>query len=189
VVFIYDGAPVPWVTSALIKDGEVAVGDLAFATIQALGSIFIPAMAFDVVGNGTPGLGYIGPAAHKRMATWRLDDATREGVGTQFVVPITGDIEIKYYYAMESATSGVVRTSVQYLAIADGEDCDATGSYGVLSSTVPGTAKYLKAETPVSSMGVTAGDLLRLQAIRAGNHADDTATGDLHFLGLGIRYV
>jgi len=30
VVFVYDGAPVAWVTSALIKDGEVAVGDLAF---------------------------------------------------------------------------------------------------------------------------------------------------------------
>ncbi len=30
VFFVYDGAPTPWVTSALIKDGEVAVGDLAF---------------------------------------------------------------------------------------------------------------------------------------------------------------
>ena len=30
VVFVYDGAPVPWITSALIKDGEVAAGDLAF---------------------------------------------------------------------------------------------------------------------------------------------------------------
>ncbi len=30
VVFVYEGAPVAWVTSALIKDGEVAVADLAF---------------------------------------------------------------------------------------------------------------------------------------------------------------
>lgn len=30
VVFVYDGVPVPWITSSLIKDGEVAVGDLAF---------------------------------------------------------------------------------------------------------------------------------------------------------------
>ncbi len=29
VVFVYDGAPVPWVTSDLIKDGEVAIADLA----------------------------------------------------------------------------------------------------------------------------------------------------------------
>ena len=29
VVFVYDGAPIPWVTGDLIKDGEVAIADLA----------------------------------------------------------------------------------------------------------------------------------------------------------------
>jgi len=188
VVFIYDGAPVPWVTSALIKDGEVAVGDLALATIQALGSIFIPAMAFDVT-RGSPSRGEVGAGGWQDMATWLFDDSVHEAVGTQFVAPLTGNIEIKYYFAMESATSGNVRLWTMYLALADGEDAGGAGTDQAITVAVPGTAKHLKVITPVSSTAITAGDLLRLAAGRAGASAADTATGDLHFLGLGIRYV
>jgi len=237
VVFVYEGTPVPWITSALIKDGEVAEADLAFDpatqaeldahapsttsvhgfdasqdfnppgdiilasgkglksadiggthTIQALGSIFIPAMAFDIT-RGSPSRGTLGVDVWGKMATWLFDDTVDEGVGTQLVVPTTGDVEIKYYYAMESATSGVVRTTLGVHAIADGEDASATGTPYSVNSTVPGTAKYLKIVTMATSFSVTAGDLLRLSVNRRGAHADDTATGDLHFLGLGIRYV
>jgi len=53
VVFVYDGAPLPWVTSVLIKDGEVAVGDLAFDPVTSPSFGQLKHLSIHVTGNGT----------------------------------------------------------------------------------------------------------------------------------------
>lgn len=160
-------------------------------TLQDLGANFIPAHAFYIT-DGAPSQSVLGPIAWQSMPTWSLDDggiAASEAIGAQIVVPVTGNIEVKLYYAMESAAAGNVRLVLNYLPLADGEDTNAAGVYAVVVSAVPGTAKFLKVETMIASMAVTAGDLVRLNVIRNGGNAADTAAGDLHFLGLFVQYV
>ena len=188
VVFVYQGTPLPWVTSALIKDGEIVQSDLASSLFSDLTSIFIPASAFYTV-RGSPSRGDLGAGGWEDMSTWLFDDSLNEGVGTSLVVPTTGNIQFRCYYAMESATSGTVLLRRAALAIAEGEDTAAGGEAVNQAPTVPGTAKYLDV-VGMGQIAVTAGDLLRLSIGRWGAHATlDTATGDMHFLGLEIRYV
>lgn len=154
--------------------------------------VVLPARVFGIV-NGTPGEGELGASSgvHEVM-TWLFDDAAYEYVGAGVPVPTLksgSTIHIDIFWAMESATSGVVRVSVSLSAIADGEGFGAAGTNNNSDVSVPGTAKIVKKTTFSLSVSYVAGDILRLRFGRGGPDGPDTATGDLHFIGAMVRFA
>ena len=97
-------------------------------------------------------------------------------------------------YAMTSATSGTVDLETEVMAIADGEDID-TASFDSVNeasggTTVPGTAGFRdtieQALTNNDSMAAEETILLRDSRNDTG---DDTATGDLEYIGNVFTYT
>ncbi len=70
VVFVYDGAPPAWITSALIKDGEVAEDDLAFDPLTPTEH---DARDHSAV-VGTVALSELGSKAHSELTGVGADD-------------------------------------------------------------------------------------------------------------------
>lgn len=151
---------------------------------------FLSPMAFYHV-LGSPSQGYVGAGGGHAAGSWQLDDSAIEYVGTTFEVPefLSGSsISVRIWFAMESAVSGAVLLVSSLDAIDDGENFAVTGGDATAAITVPGTAKYLDSYTFAESPTYTAGDLLRLRVGRSGSNGSDTATGDLHFLGVSLEF-
>jgi len=113
VVFVYDGVPVPWVTSDLIKDGEVAEADLASEYAQSLQYAQVVFRASDGAMTVTnPGTSYVQP-------TWRLDQAV------PFSFVNVKEARIKVTFWINQATS----YGFEIYNVTDGTQvCEVTGT-------------------------------------------------------------
>lgn len=108
---------------------------------------------------------------------------------------LTGALTAVVFYSMASATTGGVRVGVAVEAVtpADAVDLDAATSYDTQNAasdtSVPGTAGHMEAisVTLTNADSMAAGDLVRFQLMRLNNHADDSASGDMHVHRMEIR--
>lgn len=123
-----------------------------------------------------------------------FDASTKETTySPAFRMPVfTGTLKVLVQYKLASATSGKVDIEVAVEAIteADAVNLGSTSSFDTANAaneTVPGTAGYL-AEieiTLTNQDSVAAGDMVRFSLARdAADGTNDTATGDLHILGM-----
>lgn len=152
-------------------------------------SLSAPAFA---VTFGSPAAGNLGDAGSiAEFATWLFSDSATAKVGAGIVYsgPAGSSVVIDVYYAMESATSGAVRSHVSIHPLADGEDATGTGSSNSIDTTVPGTAKQVDVVSYSFTLTISDGDLLKLSIGRVGGHANDTASGDMHFIAVAIRVL
>lgn len=125
---------------------------------------------------------------------WLFDAGGTEVIVSEFIsIPSDfagGDVTIKSFWSMESATSGNVVIDAQYSFIANGENTTGITSIGNDTESVPGSADTLKVTTHSSAIsGLTAGDIMKFRFLRVGGDGSDTATGDLRFYGLQIEYT
>jgi len=154
-------------------------------------SIWLPANMFQSA-EGSPTLS-AGTDADTPSA-WLLDpDATVESVAGQFIVPedySTGNLTIKIYFAMVSATSGSVVLDTRIISVANNGSVVGAGTSQSDTISVPGTAGLLKIATrgaTVSTGG--AGEMVRVSVRRLGSNGSDGATGDMRFLGIKVEYT
>lgn len=140
--------------------------------------------------RGTPARGSIG-AAGLTVSSWLLDDATIEAISgfIEYAGDVSGStITVNVFWAADSATSGSVRLWVGTNAIADGEDLTSAPASDNNTHAVPGTAKYLKKTTVNITESYVSGDLIGISITRDGTHAGDTASGDVHILGITVEF-
>lgn len=106
-----------------------------------------------------------------------------------------GNLKVIVHWAAATATTGTIGWDVTFERIAkEAQDTDEEGwatAQTITAATVPAAAGVVQ-ETNVSATAgaagtdsVAAGDLFRLRVRR--DVANDTATGDAHFLGVEIR--
>lgn len=170
-------------------------GDLSWVA-QASGasrtrSVWLPANTFQSA-EGTPTLS-AGSNADTPSA-WLLDDsAAVESVTGQVIIPedyLSGNLTVKIYFAMVSATSGNVVVDTRLLSIASNADAIAAGTSQVDTIAVPGTAGLLKIATRAATFATGgAGEMLRISVRRTGSSGSDTAAGDMRFFGIKVEYT
>jgi hypothetical protein len=113
VVFVYEGAPVAWVTSALIKDGEVVKADLASQDAQSLQYAQVVFRATEVAKVITnPGTSYV-------WIDWRLD----QQVPFNFLRP--KEVRLKVVFWIYEATTYGFQV---WNATDSSQVCEVTGS-------------------------------------------------------------
>jgi hypothetical protein len=160
--------------------------------------VFIPEQ-HDIPLATTPAVpGYITGVAGFRPSL-RFDDTVDESVIWTFIMPSNyagGGITLRFFYAMESATSGAVGIEAAIERVADAADLDAAGSdfaaANGASETVPTTAHELSSSLTVAFTdgadmdSLAANELGRLKVNRDadGTTQTDTATGDAHLLAI-----
>lgn len=114
------------------------------------------------------------------------DAATNESVTYSTVLTpyVSSSLKVDIQYSMVSATSGdvVLISSVACITPGDSQDVDTKtfGTGASVTSTVPGTAGYMKSATITGiNDSCASGDLLAVYIERTGAAAGDTATGDI----------
>ena len=123
--------------------------------------------------------------------TWRFDDSVEEVVTGNWRIPpgITTPITYNIYWAMDTATVGAVRVVMALAAVADGElltgGSEETDIHVV---AVPGVARTLEITTGTFTSPIAGGDLMGVIINRQGGVMGDTASGDLHFLGIEFTW-
>lgn len=130
---------------------------------------------------------------------WAFDGATAEIIYSRmFQIPQAyngGTVSLDVWYYMDTDASGTIELEVSVEAVTDGDalDLSAADSFDAInngSETVPATAghgsKLTVTLTNKDSLAI--GDYCRLKIRRdAADGTNDTATGDLHFLGAIMR--
>jgi hypothetical protein len=152
-------------------------------------SVWLPAASF-AISEGAPTLA---SGAIDTPTSWLLDAAAIESVLTDFIMPedyASGNITVKSYFSMVSATSGNVVIHIRFLSVADGADASASGTSQEDTVSVPGTAGLLKIYTQSVTFATGgAGELLRACIRRIGSSGSDTATGDMRMIGIKLEYT
>lgn len=154
-------------------------------------SIWLPPSVWGVI-SGSPTRTV---DATDNTLAWLFDAASTEIIVSEFIVLpddfVSGNLTLKSYWAMVSATSGDVVISSQYSVTADGGT--VTGIMGIDTTTtsVPGTADLLKITTHTTTLssGYAAGNAIKFRWLRSGDAGGDTATGDLQFFGMLLSYT
>jgi hypothetical protein len=172
------------------SDSAVPTEQAVKEYVDAFGDArFIPAAAFGNI-TSTPTMGALGSL---NLTSWLLDAATFEYVGSAVRTPNHAGttINVTAYWSMDSATSGAVHLRVVTDDYADGDDLSSGSPAGTSETTpnVPGTAKTLASTAFAVSMNYTANRLCFIGFGRRGNQSDDTATGDMHFLGVLVTFA
>jgi hypothetical protein len=152
----------------------------------------IPASAFYTI-SGSPARGTLVDAGTSvyGVATWRLDDASTESIGTAVQYRGGGSgstVVVRIWYAMESANSGAIRLVANVLACADGESMTGNGTTASSDVSVPGTAKLVDYVDISLSEAYVAADLIRLSVARLGANPNDTASGDAHIIAVQVTF-
>ena len=158
-------------------------GRLANATVELLGalsSFYLPATAF-MVYTGTPAL-----SKEYYHVCWPLDKASVEYVVSGWRVPRTGTVEIKLVQSALVVATGNVRWAI-LLCLTDQLFQPLTAYYQ--TAAVPPAANDFSEVTMKSGLAVTAGQQMTVVAGRYATHADDTADGDVGFVGINIEYT
>lgn len=127
-------------------------------------------------------------------AHWLLDDtAVVESVAGQVIIPkdySSGNITLKIYFAMVSATSGNVQVDTRLLSIASNADTLGAGTTQSDTISVPGTAGLLKIATRGATFATGGADeMFRVSVRRLGSNGSDTATGDMRLYGCSLEYT
>jgi hypothetical protein len=125
------------------------------------------------------------------FTSWLFDASVVEGIGTVLKQPPWAkNVNITIYYAMDSATSGDVALICEYQTLEEGDSClsDSLNTVEV-DDTVPGTAQYLAiVDMGRFELSDTVKGLFKLNIMRRGHVAADTATGDMHFIGVLLEW-
>ena len=124
-----------------------------------------------------------------------FDASTDQSATWQFCMPDYGGsvFNIEILYSMASATANAVVWDVSVMAVTPGDSADiVTESFDTVNSvtsTVPGTAGYLKVETITltNQDSVAAGDFVKIKINRDANNGSDTATGDAEIVAIKLR--
>ena len=156
--------------------------------------MYIPAPAWGQdSGTGGTVLANQTTANQMEYISWLLDAAASEAVVSSFLVPTdwtSGALTYKIYWAMDSATSGNVVVRIRARAVQTAEAVDDTPDMTADDTySVPATIETLKVSTFSATHTVATGDLVSIRLARLGSDAGDTATGDMHFIGLGVSYT
>lgn len=138
----------------------------------------------------TPGQG---SANGGNTSAWLFDAAATEDVYATFVIPTDyagGAMTPKWYWSMESATSGNVVLQLQVGSITDGVAISSSTDLLNHQQTVavPGVADTVELTT-FNTFTPTAGSMVRFRVLRLGADGSDTATGDMVFYGCRIEYT
>jgi len=105
---------------------------------------------------------------------------------------LTGNLVLKIYYIMASATSGdvIVRSAVEAVTDGDATNLDAGVSFDTVNDSaataVPGTAGYMDviSLTLANKDNIAAGDYFRVSLTRYATSGSDTAAGDMNVLSV-----
>lgn len=162
---------------------------------MATGTILLP------VQNAKIGGSYIttGARIDGGSGLWKVLFATdsTEQMLFQFEAPedYASAPTIKHKYAMASATAGKVDLETEVMAIADGEDID-TASFDSVNevaggTTVPGTAGFRDtiSYSLTNNDSMVAEETILIRNNRDHDDVDDTATGDLEWIGNVFEYT
>lgn len=143
---------------------------------------YFPAPAFYIT-DGSPVFGSLGAAGFRKAATWLFDDTSAEGVGLAMEVPCAfSGVEVTVYYAMASATSGAALIRASCGDFSSSADDDS-------AETVPGTAGTPASVTLTPAISGSKGTLLRVAVARPAGDASDTATGDMQFIAVTVKFL
>jgi len=152
-------------------------------------SLWVPASAYEPA-QGAPTAGVTGDG-WCQAPYWALDDSTNEGVGTSVLLPanIAANLSVQIYFCMDTAIANDVRVISTLTPVAVGAllSTARTTSGDVL--TVPGVAQTLAVTKDLVYTHVPRRGLFTRHAVwRYAAHANDTAAGDLWFLGARITW-
>lgn len=161
-----------------------------------MASIILPVQSAKIGGE------YItaGAAIDGGSGPWKLlfDTSSTESALWQFKMPTNyaSGLVAKLQYSMASATADKVDWEVEIMAVADGEQIDASASFDTVNevtggTTVPGTAGFVDtiSITCTYADSVAANELVLLRVNRDHDDADDTSTGDAELLSLSLEYT
>jgi len=163
---------------------ESGTGDAAEVASTYTRIHWVPASAYWVTLAGA-GKGTIGVTGCE-VPFWALTDGFDAGVGTAVFLPtnVVEDLEAYVLFCMDTATTGNVRLDVSATPVMAGQLLTKAKESAGATTAVPATAKTLKARAAYEiAVEGQVGVFLRHNVMRDHDHAGDTATGDLFFLG------
>lgn len=124
----------------------------------------------------------------------KFDDSDEEGVGWSISIPYDVSnitLTFKSRAATAPGSSQSVALNLYYRTVPDnGAVASWSSAYGLSSISIPTNNYYQYDEQTIalSTLGLTAGDLIRWELTRDGNSVSDTLSGDWWLIELGVAF-
>jgi len=187
---------VPWAVQALtVPDGSITtekIADGAVTTVKIADRnryLWIPAANFNIVSD-TPTQGTIGNWSANGV---KFSDNGNDGIGTTWRIPedrIAGtDVTLKFYYAAE-ATTGTVFLRHGWKTYSVGENVASRPEHAIdsIQNVLRNSWQVFTIVLSIPGSDLDGQELVGVFIHRLGRRTEDTARGDILFLGLEVFY-